>query len=179
MSTCNQLDLETLEQRPIMPKNLQGSIRSFERIDHKDMQKRQEELISSFFYTIQASIMMVSHFSKPVGWYGYLCFQCHSDPSTMQEPSYVIKTTQVSIWFRMGIDWNNHSGIQRFTHLDIPTAKYQYLDGKYNFYTTSRFFGTININVNINQPFVPYIKILEFRPKKIDVNPWFKIIIII
>ena len=45
----------------------------------------------------------------------------------MQGPSYPGKITLVSTWYEDGIDPNNNSGIQRFSHLVIPT-QYQCVD---------------------------------------------------
>ena len=61
-------------------------------------------LVSSSFHTIQVSIVKISQFLLPVG-YGYsltiFCFQYHSGLYTMQEPSYLGRIAEISIWFRM------------------------------------------------------------------------------
>ena len=49
----------------------------------------------------------------------------------MQGPSYPGKITLVSTWYEDGIDPNNNSGIQRFSHLVIPT-QYQCVDQYHN-----------------------------------------------
>jgi hypothetical protein len=60
----------------------------------------------------------------------------------MQEPSYPSKSTLVSTWFLNGIDSGNNSGVQRVSHLEVPT-KYQYLNSITNSIPTGGFFDTI------------------------------------
>ena len=60
----------------------------------------------------------------------------------MQELSYLGRITLVSIWFKNGIGPNNNSGIQRFSHLDIP-ANYQIFTGIIILIPMGRFFDTI------------------------------------
>ena len=48
----------------------------------------------------------------------------------------------VSMWFRVVIDSNNNSIVQRYSHLEIPT-KYQHLSGITILVSMSRFFDTI------------------------------------
>ena len=81
----------------------------------------------------------------PVG-YGYLyvifVLNMHSGLYTMQASSYLGKLALKSMWFKIVWTQNNNSGVQRFSHLEIPT-NYQQFDWYYNFDTTSRFFDTM------------------------------------
>jgi len=64
-------------------------------------------LVSSSFDIIQVSIMRISDFPTPVG-YGYFMFTYHARTCIPR------------------LNPNNNSGIQKFSHLYIPT-KFQYL----------------------------------------------------
>ena len=60
----------------------------------------------------------------------------------MHKPSYIGKNHPSFKTIYNGINPNNSSGIQWFSHLDIAT-KYQYLTGNASSIPTGRFFGTI------------------------------------
>ena len=61
----------------------------------------------------------------------------------MQELLYICKIILASIWIRMvPIDINDHSGIHRFSHLDIP-SKHQYFISIIILMSMGRFFDTI------------------------------------
>ena len=64
------------------------------------------ELVSSFVYTVWVSIMTILHFLIPVGYRNlkiFLFSLYHVGLYTMQELSYLGKSTLVSIWFSNGM----------------------------------------------------------------------------
>ena len=80
------------------------------------------------------------------------CFRLHSGLYTMQEPSYLGSIVLSSIWnLENGIDPNNHSGIQRFCYLDIPT-KYLYFTDITILIPTGRFFDTMHSPILYTRP---------------------------
>ena len=81
-----------------------------------------------------------------MGFDGICVFSYHSGLYTMQEPSYLGKIAPDIIMVLNGIDPNTNSGIQRFSHLDIPT-KYQYLTGITILIPTGTFIDS-NLDVN-------------------------------
>ena len=89
--------------------------------------------VEDFILFLYHKGMVISH---------YFCFRYHSDLYTIQVSSYLGRNRPSINMVKNGIDPNNTSSKQRFSHLDIPT-KYQYLIGITTWILMGGFFDTI------------------------------------
>ena len=67
---------------------------------------------------IQVYVMRILHFldtKEGTGTSEYICFWYHTALYTIQKPSYIGKTTLLSIWYKDGIDPNFDSGTRRLS----------------------------------------------------------------